>query len=323
MNRQIINISIKMILAGVITLFVTYFLGFKYYTTASAVSILSIQLTKKDFIVVAGKRIISGIAAILLSSLMFLVFDNTFIVFALFLTVFIFASWFFKISEGIVASVVLVTHLLLVDELTTAFIIEEILLLIVSIGIAFFINMFYPEFTKINIKRSLLEIDSIIENELIKIERILNNTEINYQIDYQKEFNKIMSDAMMIDKNIVVQNDHRYVTYLNMRNLQLKTLFKIEENIKKLDTIHEYQVLITQFIEKLSKNIGFDNNASFLLKELASLRSFFMNEPLPKTRKEFETRAILFQIILELENFLKYKIDFHNKYPKFIEVKEK
>ena len=73
MNKQAVNISIKMILAGVITLFVTYLLNIEYYTTAAAVSILSIQLTKRDFITIAIKRIISGIAAILFSALLFMI----------------------------------------------------------------------------------------------------------------------------------------------------------------------------------------------------------------------------------------------------------
>lgn len=322
MNRQAINISIKMILAGVITLFVTYLLNIEYYTTAAAVSILSIQLTKRDFISIALKRIVSGIAAILLSALMFYLLGQTFIVFALFLIIFIFASWFFNASEGIVASVVLVTHFLIVSEITVAFMLEEVLLLLIAIGIAFLINMFYPEVTKTSIKRSLLEVDAIIEDELINIVNILNNKESRKSVNYQKELDKIMSDAKLIDRNIIIQNDHRYVTYLYMRNMQLQTLFKIENNIKQIKIIHKYQNLIANFVRKVGENIGFDNNAAFLLVELEDLRVFFMDEPLPQTRKEFEVRAILFQILLDLENFLNYKIDFHLKYPNFIIIEE-
>jgi uncharacterized membrane protein YgaE (UPF0421/DUF939 family) len=38
---------------------------------------------------------------------------------------------------------------------------------------------------------------------------------------------------------------------------------------------------------------------------------------LPKTREEFETRAILYQILLELESFIKIKIEFYHTYPSF------
>jgi len=318
MTRQQINISIKMVLAGVSALLVTYLLNFEYYTTAAAVSILSIQLTKRDFIVIALKRLISGISAILLSALMFYLLGQNFIVFALFLLIFIVGSWFFNIQDGIVASVVLVTHLLIVDNITFTFVIEEVLLLIIAIGIAFLINMFYPEITKASIKKSLISVDRIIENQVIKIERILTNKEVNFTINYQKELNEIMTNAKMIDQNIIVQNDHRYITYLSMRNNQLHTLFKIEENLRNLKINHTYQLKIADFFNDISKNIGFDNNASFLLKDLEELNTFFINEPLPKSRDEFEIRAILFQTLVEIEHFLNLKDDFHNQYPKFI-----
>ena len=322
MSRQAINISIKMILAGTITIFLSYLLQIQYYTTAAAVSILSIQLTKRDFIVIAIKRLISGVLAILLSALIFYLLGQTFIAFGLFLIIFIFASWFFNASEGIVASVVLVTHLLTVSAITTSFILEEILLLVIAILVAFFINMFYPEVTKTTIKNQLLKVDSIIEDELTKIVRILTNKPINVKVDYQKELDSIMSEARIIDRNIIIQNDHRYVTYLYMRNMQLQALFKIETSIKSLKISHNYQLKIADFIEKVSKNISFNNNALFLIEELEELKNFFINEPLPKTRSEFEVRAILFQILIEIGNFLNYKIDFHLKYPKFIQIKE-
>lgn len=322
MTRQQINISIKMVLAGVIALIVTYLLNFEYYTTAAAVSILSIQLTKRDFIVIAVKRVISGITAILLSALMFYLLGQTFLVFALFLIIFIVGSWFFNIQDGIVASVVLVTHLLIVDTITFGFVIEEILLLIIAIGIAFLINMFYPEITKASIKKSLLNVDDIIEKQVVKIERILTNKDFNYTRNYQEELNKIMVNAKMIDQNIIVQNDHRYITYLSMRNNQLHTLFKVEENLRNLKINHTYQLKIADFFNKISKNIGFDNNASFLLKDLETLNNFFINEPLPKSRDEFEIRAILFQTLVEIEHFLNLKDDFHEQYPNFITVKD-
>ena len=194
---------------------------------------------------------------------MFYLLGQTFLVFAIFLIIFIFASWFFNASEGIVASVVLVTHFLIVSEITFAFILEEILLLLIAISIAFLINMLYPELTKTSIKRSLLEVDAIIEDELINIVNILNNKESKKSVDYQKELDKIMYDAKLIDRNIIIQNDHRYVTYLYMRNMQLQTLFKIENNIKQIKIIHKYQNLIANFVRKVSENISFNNNAAF------------------------------------------------------------
>src|SRR5690554_2217635 len=105
MNKQVLHISIKMTLAGVLALFIAYFLNIEYYTTAAAIAILSIQWTKTDFIIIAIKRLISGIFAILLATLLFTLISKSFLVFALFLIIFTVISWLFNIQEGIVPSV--------------------------------------------------------------------------------------------------------------------------------------------------------------------------------------------------------------------------
>ena len=44
----------------------------------------------------------------------------------------------------------------------------------------------------------------------------------------------------------------------------------------------------------------------------------FREEGLPKTRPEFETRALLFHILEDLEELLNVKVRFHVRYPDFI-----
>ena len=52
------------------------------------------------------------------------------------------------------------------------------------------------------------------------------------------------------------------------------------------------------------------NNARGLLEELEDVKQQMRLQPLPVTREEFEARAVLFQVLLELEQFLVLKRDF-------------
>ncbi|WP_162140281.1 aromatic acid exporter family protein [Haploplasma axanthum] len=320
MKTKLVHISIKMIIAGIVTLFLAYFLNVRYYTTASAIAILSIQWTKRDFINIAIKRLISGVAAILLATLMFTYIGHSFLVFSCFLIIFISASWFLNAPEGIVPSVVIVTHLLSIDMITFAFVLEETLLLVIAIGVAFIVNMIYPQSSVQSMKKSLRDVDSILEEKLLKIKNKLLNTEkTELKINSKKELGKIMSEVHMIDRDIILQNDHRYITYLYMRNMQISVLDAIDKNVDSIKENHPYRFVIADFIDKVGKSIGFNNYASKLIVELEELKEYFVKSELPKTRIEFETRAVLFQIINELETFLSLKIEFHNKYPNFIE----
>lgn len=319
MKIKLIHISIKMTLAGVIALFLAYFMGITYYTTAAAISILSIQWTKRDFINIAFKRLISGVLAIILSAILFYYIGNTFWAFALFLVVFTNLSWIFNAPEGIVPSVVVVTHFLLVSSITVSFVLEEILLLLIAIIVAFVINMLYPQFSFNRMQKDLLLVDGIIESELSKVAlNLKDNTCLPNQMEPAKKALKVIMDkARMVDRDIIMQNDHRYITYLYMRNTQLDEVIKINNHLCKITSNHPYKDEIADFLLKLSQNISFGDKASKLLEELNNLKQFFINSELPKSRDEFETRAMLFQIVNEIDAFLQLKINFHNQYPTF------
>ena len=66
-------------------------------------------------------------------------------------------------------------------------------------------------------------------------------------------------------------------------------------------------------MEKLAEEFHELNNVESLLIELNELYEFFRKEKLPSTRDEFENRAILFNILIDLEHFLKIKRSFIEK----------
>ncbi|MDY0278489.1 MAG: aromatic acid exporter family protein [Acholeplasma sp.] len=316
MKTKVLNIAFKMIAAGLIALAIGKILNLQYYTTGAAIAILSIQWTKRDFIVIAIKRIISGLIAIFLAALLFYFTGQNIWMFGLFLILFILGSWLLNAPEGIVPSLVLVSHFL-INKITWEFVLNEVLLLVVAILVAFIVNMLYPQKALDEMKDSLKKVDSLIELEINKIIDKLKNKDSNDRFDSSNEMKQIMSNAQMIDRDIIMQNDHRYITYLYMRNMQLSVLENIYNNVKKLDVKHEYQDIITDFSVKVSKNIGFTDKASELKVELSKIEDFFIKSELPKNRKEFEIRARLFQVLNEWDSFLNLKIEFHQKYPNF------
>jgi len=53
------------------------------------------------------------------------------------------------------------------------------------------------------------------------------------------------------------------------------------------------------------------------LKNLDKLQIKYKASALPETREEFEVRAMLYQILNEIESFLMVKVQFHHLYPEF------
>ena len=73
-------------------------------------------------------------------------------------------------------------------------------------------------------------------------------------------------------------------------------------------------IKVSNYINQVSLEFTESNNVKDLLEELNNLFEFFRNEELPTTREEFENRAILFNILKDLEKFLNVKKRFVKKY---------
>ena len=138
-----------------------------------------------------------------------------------------------------------------------------------------------------------------------------------------KVFDKTYEQAILLDKDLLFQDGHQYLSYLEMRKVQITHVNHIYQHALKFVVEHQYIMQIAEFIEQLSFDIGYFDKATEQLEKLLDFKHFFKTTALPKTREEFETRAMLYQILNELEYFLIAKIKFHEKNPKFILIERK
>ena len=108
-------------------------LGLQYATVGAVISILSIQDTRKKALIISYKRIIACSLGILLSVILYGVLGNGALAFGLFLIILIPLTSRLKVQEGMVPAVVLSTHFLVANRITTLLIVNEILLMIIGI----------------------------------------------------------------------------------------------------------------------------------------------------------------------------------------------
>ena len=65
--------------------------------------------------------------------------------------------------------------------------------------------------------------------------------------------------------------------------------------------------IVAEYIEYLSQYVTELNEPAPQLQQLAEIFQWMKNEPLPVTRAEFESRAVLYHILMDLEDFLREK----------------
>lgn len=318
MNRYL-HITIKMSIASFVTIIVSELIGLEYAITAGILAVLSIQLTRKDSVVLAGKRLVDAMLAIGLFTALFIVFDYSVIVFALGTVLFIGLSFAFKIDVGIVPALVLASHILLRGSYSFEMILNSFLLIFVATSMALMLNLLYP----LNTKKVLLditeEIDRYIKEDLSQLSSCMSHIPhissslASHELIHQK-LEKALYKAELNDKDMLFDQDHKHMSYIHMRDTQMKRIHQIYELMMKIEDYHPHIDVLKKYIGELTNDIGKDDMASAQLIKLNTILFEFKQSNLPTSRDEFETRAVLYQMMFELEAFLEEKIAFHNKY---------
>ena len=321
-NMRVLHTAIKMTLVTMIAGLVSRWIGLDYWLTGGVLALLSIQLTKKDSITIGIKRIVDVFFAMVLSTIFFVFLGYDFWVFIIVTFIFSLASWRLKIAEGIVPALVIVTHLLIFGEFSYAFFIDEVLLVVVSIGIAMIFNTFYPTFGEKALRKYIDVIDGYIKDHLLMLSFLIKDFE--YHETYYKHYEfleKKLSDTIhqveLSDKDILFQNDQGYLSYVYMRRTQATYMKHMFDQGAKVKLHHRYAKEISDYVKDLSYAIGLPDEGEKHLKQIHDMLDKYRLSALPRTREEFETRAILYQIMLELETFVKVKIEFYETYPDF------
>ena len=85
---------------------------------------------------------------------------------------------------------------------------------------------------------------------------------------------------------------------------QLEYLLRIAKYFERITEVYPVSLEIARFVEALKNDIGYKDMATARLEELKNMREDMKSLPLPKERVEFENRAMLYQILNELEEFV-------------------
>jgi len=318
MNRYL-HTTIKMSLASFVTIVISELLHLDYAITGGILAVLSIQLTRKDSYLLAVKRFLDALLAIALFTMLFLVIDFSVLVFAIGTVLFIALSFALKIDIGIVPSLVLASHILLRGSYSFDIVLNSFLLIFIASFIALTLNILYPLNTKKSLQEITMTIDGYIKEDLIQLANCMahipqiSSSLANHEYIHQK-LKKALYKAELNDKDILFDQNHMHMSYIHMRDAQMKRIHQIYELMMNIEQQHPHIDILIDYIQELAKDIGKDNMANSQLIKLQTILYDFKQSALPSSREEFETRAVLYQIMFELTSFLDEKIQYHNQY---------
>lgn len=313
-NKILYSKTIKMALSATIATFIADYFGLSFGVTAGVIAILSILNTKKEAFKVGAKRLVACSIALGFSFGIYLLLGNSPLIFGLFLLIFIPITLRLKLDEGMVVGVVLSTHLLTSGNIDLNWIANELALVTIGVGVALLFNLYTPSLEEEFIKNKE-EIEALYRNIISEMasKLLMNFQFVKKESDIEK-VERILHEtkdiAYRISNNSLFKSNNYYIEYINMRTMQLDTIKRMNKHLLRVNMKYEQTVLLSQFTLSVGVNIHEDNDCIYIIEELNKLRKGYTAMELPTSRQEFENRAMLFQFLNDLEDFLVIKREF-------------
>ena len=309
--------TIKLIFATVLAVYLANMLGLSYATAAGIIAILSVLDTRKSSFKMARNRLFSTLLALTIAVLTFALFGFGIWTLGIYLALYVPLAYRFNWEAGIAPSTVLVTHLLLEQDISLIFLGNELTLFLIGAGLALLFNLYMPSQEK-KIEAYHDQVEDLLKQILLRFEAFLLNGDGRNEAELITQLDKTLDEALKVvylDRhNQLFQQTNYQVHYFEMRAAQNKILRTMAGNINKCLLEGRENVILSSLFERAAQQLSRENSAKELLLDIELFHATFRERPLPQTREEFETRATLFQLLHDMEAFIRLKVDFYEVY---------
>lgn len=293
----------------------------QYAISTPVITLLTIQNTKKETMTVTINRILSFVVAVILSTVTFQLFSYSPLSFGIFILLFSASCVGANLMDGFISSTVLITHIYMNKAIDAQILMNEVAIMIIGISIGVLLNLFMQNEEK-EINENQKFIESRLYELLLDLSSLLNNEESSFSVhrdEMKVLLNETRSKSIENRDNRLIANTTYYIEYVNMRMQQVDILNQIYHSVRHIEAQTQYVEPITNFMIHIGESLDEYNSAEGLLEELEELKIFYEQSELPGSRKEFEERAVLYGVIMQLESFLIIKLQFSTSHQNLVE----
>ncbi|MGT2843806.1 aromatic acid exporter family protein [Streptococcus hongkongensis] len=309
--------TLKMVMATVLSIIIADHLHLEFASSAGIIALLSILDTKKSSIKVAVRRFLSFFLAFLIAVIIFKVLGYHLIAFSVYLFLTIPLLYAYKLESGLVPITVLVSHLWAHQSTSLSILSNELLLFIIGTGIALLFNSYMG-----SNQRQIVIYHQKIEGQMKTIlfemeKKLLGKSDAPIMVAIEgldADLDQALKLVYRDSHNQLFHSTNYEVHYFEMRKHQKKLLTQMFSTISKLSVTTRQSVLLAHLIHETASQLSQGNPALTLIDDIEQLLAIYRQEDLPKTRLEFENRALLFQLLNDLESFILSKTNFYQSY---------
>ncbi|MDE7245320.1 MAG: hypothetical protein K2O18_15295 [Oscillospiraceae bacterium] len=306
----------KIAVGSSLAIYTAELLHVQFSSSAGIVTLLTLLTSKKGTLRLSGARIVTFLLAAAVSFITFLLIQSEWLAFGLFVFLVALISEVLGWRATISTNAVIGTHFLMNLDFSPEFFLNEFLLVLIGIFFAFILNLFQDvQGEKKNFAGNIQRVEQRFQRLLEQIAGYLCDMPYKKGLwrelaALEKQLLNLMEDAYEYEGNTYREDAAYYARYFEMRLSQCRVLHNLQYEIQKIKKIPSQAAVVADYIRYMNQYVTELNEPTQQLQYLQDIFSKMSKEPLPVSREEFESRAVLYHILMDLEEFLLQKQQF-------------
>ncbi len=315
MKKRVLKAA-KTALGSSVAIYIAHILHLDYEISAGTIALLTIVTTKWETLKLSLFRMITLLITIVLAWVVFFHVGNEWVAYGIFVFLSVIICEMFGWGATLSVNAVIGAHFLTRLEFSRDFIINESLLVLIGITIAIVLNLFHVnEESRKALVTDMRETEKNLQMILEELAVYLSGREPERDVwkeirDLEEKLKQYIMDACEYQNNTFSSHPGYYIDYFEMRMQQCNMLDNLHYEMTKIREMPVQAQIIADYIMYMKAYVIEKNFPDEQIKALHKIFEGMKQEPLPVSRPEFESRAILYHVLMDLEDFLLFKKKF-------------
>lgn len=311
--RHILVKAFKIAIGSCVAILLAEFFGLQNAVSAGTIALLTILSTKWDTFQLAFTRITSFVVMVFICFLAFH-FGSGWIQYGMAMIAIVIFCEAVRWQSTLSVNAVIAAHFFNSNDFSLGFIWNEFCLLLFGIIVAIILSFFTDNRgSKKAIESHMHYVEKQMSVILGELAAYLQRQQMDHSVwddvaNLEDEIKLFIEEAIKYRDNAPIgKRPEHYCDYFEMRLQQIAILRSLHYEMKRIRSMTEQGKRAAEYFLYMQERVGSAHALDEQYEKLSSMLEEMKREPLPETIDEFESRAILFHVLLDLEDYILIK----------------
>ncbi|MEY8257972.1 aromatic acid exporter family protein [uncultured Dubosiella sp.] len=309
MRKAIIQ-GLKLAVGTIIAIALSERIGILSPYATGSIALITLLSSKWDTVRLTVYRLITYFITVAVTWMVFSIIGYPIVTFGIVMALLYWLCKACSLMSTLAVNGVICSHFLTYTDFSPEMIVHEFLIVLIGVLCALVVNQFY---TKRTTQKELIRYVHQSSDDLVKCmhsmaDRLENKEYVPFSIDaYEEKLVDAYELARDFEENTFSKHTNYYSNYFRMRLSQCHILKNMMAELERMPMHVRQEQIVVHYIRYLAAYITETNAPYKQEQELRTILDHLDEEQLPATRSEFESRAYLFHILMDLREFVQCK----------------